>query len=82
MRVLDPDPHCAASAVADEVIVGAFDDPVAAETLARKSAVVTYEIEQIGQAALAAATEASRSGLRPDWDSAMNRQPRRFWELR
>ncbi len=43
------------SAVADEVIVGAFDDPVGAEKLARMSAVVTYEIEQIGQAALAAA---------------------------
>ncbi len=55
VRVLDPDPHCAAGAVADEVIVSAFDDPVGAETLARKSAVVTYEIEQIGQAALAAA---------------------------
>ncbi len=55
VRVLDPDPHCAASAVADEVIVSPFDDPAGAETLARKSAVVTYEIEQIGQAALAAA---------------------------
>ncbi len=55
VRVLDPDPHCAASAVADEVIVSAFDDPAGAESLARKSAVVTYEIEQIGQAALAAA---------------------------
>ncbi len=55
VRVLDPDPHCAASAVADEVIVSAFDDPDGAEALARKSAVVTYEIEQIGHAALAAA---------------------------
>jgi 5-(carboxyamino)imidazole ribonucleotide synthase len=55
VRVLDPDPHCAASAVADEVIVSAFDDPAGAEALARKSAVLTYEIEQIGQAALAAA---------------------------
>jgi 5-(carboxyamino)imidazole ribonucleotide synthase len=55
VRVLDPDPHCAACAVADEVIVSAFDDPVGAEILARKSDVVTYEIEQIGQAALAAA---------------------------
>jgi 5-(carboxyamino)imidazole ribonucleotide synthase len=55
VAVLDPDPHCAASAVADEVVVGAFGDPVGAEKLARMSAVVTYEIEQIGQAALAAA---------------------------
>ena len=63
VRVLDPDPHCAASAVADEVIVSPFDDPAGAETLARKSAVVTYEIEQIGQAALAAA--ARHAPVRP-----------------
>ena len=57
VRVLDPDPRCAAGAVADEVIAGAFDDPACAAALARGSAVVTYEIETIGPAALAAAAQ-------------------------
>ena len=55
VRILDPDPRCAASAVADEVVVGAFDDPAAACALARGSAVVTYEIEKIDRASLEAA---------------------------
>ncbi len=54
VRVLDPDPHCAASAVADEVIVSAFDDPEGAAALATGCAVVTYEIEKIAAEALAA----------------------------
>lgn len=55
VRVLDPDPQCAARAVADEVIVSSFDDPAGAARLARGSAVVTYEIENIAPAALASA---------------------------
>jgi len=53
--VLDPDPACAAAAVADRAITAAFDDPEGAAALARESAVVTYEIERIAPAALAAA---------------------------
>jgi 5-(carboxyamino)imidazole ribonucleotide synthase len=55
VRVLDPDPHCPARAVADEVIVAAFDDVDAATRLAERTDVITLEIERIAPAALAAA---------------------------
>lgn len=61
--VLDPDPHCAAAPLADAVIVGAFDDVEAARELARRSAVVTYEIERIAPAVLQAVSECTP--LRP-----------------
>jgi 5-(carboxyamino)imidazole ribonucleotide synthase len=51
VQVLDPDAGCAASAVADHVVVGGFDDASAAAELAKGAAVVTYEIEKIGVAA-------------------------------
>jgi 5-(carboxyamino)imidazole ribonucleotide synthase len=63
VHVLDPDPKCAASAVASRVIAAPFDDADAAATLARGCAVVTLEIEQIGPAALAAV--ADQVPLRP-----------------
>lgn len=63
VAVLDPDPHCAASALADEVIAGAFDDIEAARRLARRSAVVSYEIERIAPAVLQAV--AAEAPLRP-----------------
>ncbi len=53
--VLDPDPHCPAAAVADEVIVGTYDDVDAALRLAERADVVTYELEHVGEAAAAAA---------------------------
>jgi 5-(carboxyamino)imidazole ribonucleotide synthase len=53
--VLDPDPACAAAAVADRAITAAFDDPEGAYALGRASDVVTFEIERIAPAALAAA---------------------------
>ncbi|HEX6537166.1 MAG TPA: 5-(carboxyamino)imidazole ribonucleotide synthase [Gemmatimonadaceae bacterium] len=53
--VLDPDPRCAASAVADRVIAARFDDAGAAAELARASDVVTVEIEKIAVPALEAA---------------------------
>ena len=53
--VLDPDPHCAASAVADRVVAARFDDAHAAVELARASDVVTVEIEKIGIPSLEAA---------------------------
>jgi len=53
--VLDPDPHCAAGAVADRVIAARFDDVDAAVALARACDVVTIEIEKIGIPSLEAA---------------------------
>ena len=64
--VLDPDPACPAAAVADEVVVGRYDDADAARRLARMSDVVTYELEHIGVEAAAAAGEIAplRPGLK------------------
>ena len=66
VQVLDPDPDCAARPVVDRVIAAPFDDAVAAAELARTSAVVTLEIEQIGGAALQAV--AALAPLRPGAD--------------
>jgi 5-(carboxyamino)imidazole ribonucleotide synthase len=63
VRVLDPDAGCAASPVVEHVEVGGFDDPAAAERLARTCDVVTLEIEKIARASLAAVE--ARVPLRP-----------------
>lgn len=63
VAVLDPDPHCAASPIADTMVVGAFDDTEAARRLARASDVVTYEIERIAPAVLRAVADCAP--LRP-----------------
>jgi 5-(carboxyamino)imidazole ribonucleotide synthase len=55
VRVMDPDPECAARFVADACVQGSWNDPRAAESLARGCDVVTLEIEQISMAALEAA---------------------------
>ncbi|MEA2607363.1 MAG: 5-(carboxyamino)imidazole ribonucleotide synthase [Chloroflexota bacterium] len=47
LAVLDPDPECPAAAVADLVVIGAYDDVEAALRLAEISAVVTYELEHV-----------------------------------
>ena len=65
VAVLDPEPHCAASPLADMVIVGAFDDVEAARHFARCSAVVTYEIERIAPAVLQAVAECTPCGPGP-----------------
>ena len=57
VHILDPDPRCAAAAVADRVVAGKFDDADAASDLASQCDVVTLEIEQIGADALAAAIQ-------------------------
>ena len=63
IRVMDPEPACPASFVADETIVGRWDDVEAAQRLARGAGAVTLEIEQIGVDAL---TEVARiAPLRP-----------------
>jgi 5-(carboxyamino)imidazole ribonucleotide synthase len=63
VRVMDPEPACPASFVADEVIVGKWDDVTAARRLAMGADVVTLEIEQIGVDALSAV--AALAPLRP-----------------
>jgi 5-(carboxyamino)imidazole ribonucleotide synthase len=63
VHVLDPDAECAASAVSDRVVAAKFDDADAAADLASHCDVVTLEIEQIGVAALEAATR--HAPLRP-----------------
>ncbi len=48
VRVMDPEPACPASFVADETVVGRWDDAEAARRLAAGADAVTLEIEQIG----------------------------------
>jgi 5-(carboxyamino)imidazole ribonucleotide synthase len=63
VHVLDPDPHCAAGAVASRVLTAPFDDVDAARALAAQADAVTLEIEQIAIGALEAVAE--RVPLRP-----------------
>ncbi|MFO0592723.1 MAG: 5-(carboxyamino)imidazole ribonucleotide synthase [Polyangiaceae bacterium] len=66
LRVLDPDPSCAARFVVDALVTAPFDDPTAAAWLARGCAVVTLEIEKISLDAMAAA--AKHAPMRPSGD--------------
>jgi 5-(carboxyamino)imidazole ribonucleotide synthase len=65
--VLDPDPGCPAAAVADRVVVGAYDDVDAALRLADGVEVVTYELEHVAAAVVdaVAAHRPVRPGLHP-----------------
>lgn len=63
VRVLDPDPACAAHGVVDGQVVAAFDDVEAARVLARTCDVVSYEIERISPDVLDAVT--AHAPLRP-----------------
>jgi 5-(carboxyamino)imidazole ribonucleotide synthase len=65
--VLDPDPDCPAAAVADRVVVGAYDDVAAARALATASDVVTYELEHVAADVVRAVAEATpvRPGVEP-----------------
>ena len=67
VRVMDPEAACPASFVADQTIVGRWDDVAAAERLARGADAVTLEIEQIGVDALAAVARLAplRPGVEP-----------------
>jgi len=47
VAILDPDPDCPAAAVADRIVIGAYDDVGAALRLADLSDVVTYELEHV-----------------------------------
>jgi 5-(carboxyamino)imidazole ribonucleotide synthase len=64
---MDPEAGCPASFVADETIVGRWDDVDAARRLASGADVVTLEIEQIGIDALAEVTRLAplRPGIEP-----------------
>lgn len=74
VHVLDPDPHCAARAVASRVITARFDDADAAADLARDVDVVTLEIEQIAKPALEAVT--AHAPLRPGAEAIFTIQDR------
>lgn len=67
VRVMDPEPKCPASFVADETIVGRWDDAEAARRLAIGAGAVTLEIEQIGVDALGevARIASLRPGVEP-----------------
>ncbi|MGA7340380.1 MAG: ATP-grasp domain-containing protein, partial [Terracidiphilus sp.] len=67
VRVMDPEQACPASFVADETIVGRWDDVDAARRLAAGADAVTLEIEQIGVDALSAVAEVAplRPGVEP-----------------
>jgi 5-(carboxyamino)imidazole ribonucleotide synthase len=67
VRVMDPEPRCPASFVADEVVVGNWTDIDAARRLATGADAVTLEIEQIGVDALQAVAEIAplRPGVEP-----------------
>jgi 5-(carboxyamino)imidazole ribonucleotide synthase len=67
VTVLDPDPSCPAAAVADEVVVGGYDDVIAARRLAGISDVVTYELEHVAADVVdaCAAVVPVRPGMRP-----------------
>ncbi len=66
-RVMDPDAHCPASFVADEVVVGVWTDVEAAARLASGVGAVTLEIEQIGVPALTRVAQLAplRPGVEP-----------------
>jgi 5-(carboxyamino)imidazole ribonucleotide synthase len=67
VRVMDPEAKCPASYIADEVIVGRWDDARAARRLATGADAVTLEIEQIGVDALSQVAEIAplRPGVEP-----------------
>src|SRR5690242_16791084 len=65
--VLDPDPECPAAAVADRVVPTAYDDVGGALRLADVVDVVTYELEHVAAAVVAAIEPLVpvRPGLQP-----------------
>jgi 5-(carboxyamino)imidazole ribonucleotide synthase len=52
VTVLDPDPNGPAGQIADQVIVGAYDDPQALTQLAQSASVFTTEFENVPAASL------------------------------
>ena len=64
VAILDPDRDCPAAAIADELIVGTYDDLDAARRLAAGCDVVTYELEHVS-APLVSAIDDGRVPIRP-----------------
>ena len=64
IAVLDPDPHCPLSALADRTVTASFEDLEAVEQFAASCQVVTFEREDIPIAAARAANRGSI--LRPE----------------
>jgi 5-(carboxyamino)imidazole ribonucleotide synthase len=67
VRVMDPESACPASFIADQTIVGRWDDRRAARMLATGADAVTLEIEQIGIDALSEVAQIAplRPGVEP-----------------
>lgn len=72
--VLDPDPACPAAAIADRVVVGAYDDAAAALELAALVDVATYELEHVDAGVVA--TLDARLPIRPGLDALRATQDR------
>jgi 5-(carboxyamino)imidazole ribonucleotide synthase len=64
IAVLDPDEHAPAAAMADSIEVADYDDVAAAQRLAWQCSVITYELEHVGQAVVAALDDRQRP-IRP-----------------
>ncbi|MBE7514580.1 MAG: 5-(carboxyamino)imidazole ribonucleotide synthase [Anaerolineales bacterium] len=64
LAILDPDPNCPASQIADRLVVGSFRDPAAIRDLAAGCDVITVEIEHVDTETLAA-LEASGVSVQP-----------------
>ncbi len=74
VHVLDPDPACAARAIASRTVTAPYADVAAAEEFASRVQVVTLEIEQVPREALAAA--ARHAPVHPSADAVYTVQDR------
>lgn len=66
VHVFDPDPECAAKAIATSVTTAPYDDEVAAARFAERCAVLTLEIEQVSVTTLNAAARFAPVRPAPD----------------
>jgi len=64
LAVLDPDEHAPAASIADAIEVATYDDVAAAQRMAARCSVITYELEHVGQGVVAALDDRRRP-IRP-----------------
>ena len=64
LAVLDPDEHAPAVSIADSTEIATYHDVEAAQRMARQCSVITYELEHVGQAVVAALDDRRRP-IRP-----------------
>jgi len=64
IAVLDPDEHAPAAGIADSVAVATYDDVATALRMAAECSVITYELEHVGPAVVAALDDRRRP-IRP-----------------